>query len=45
LSVARTFAHLVYEIARFKPIPRKLIEESRERVSYPPHGIIERPSS
>ena len=45
LSVAKTFAHLVHEIARFKPISPKLIEESRERISYPPDGILERPSS
>jgi glycosyltransferase involved in cell wall biosynthesis len=45
-SVAKTFAHLVHEIVRFRPIPRRVIEESRERTSsYPPDGIVERPSS
>lgn len=45
LSVAKTFAHLVYEIARFKPIPRKVIEENRERITYPPDGMVERPQA
>jgi len=45
ISVAKTSLHLVLEILRFKPIPKAVIDESRERVAYSPVPPIHRPQA
>jgi dolichol-phosphate mannosyltransferase len=42
VSVARTFAHLVHEIAQFKPISRTEIEASRQSVTRSADSMVER---
>ena len=45
ISVAKTFLHLVFEILRFKPIPKAVLDESRERVACSPVPPIHRPQA
>jgi len=33
ISVGKTFAHLILEIIRFKPVPREIIESGREKTT------------
>lgn len=33
ISVGKTFVHLIFEIIRFKPIPREIIESDREKTT------------
>lgn len=35
ISVGKTFAHLILEIIRFKPVPREIIESGRENTTAP----------